>query len=358
MLLDIWMLSEQRFECDESNQKTHRDWTLVQGIHQPDRKNTMVAHILSASERRRFIRTFLVATLLILAASIASKAAELNAETLRSWNDYVQAQTARVSGNSRVGHFLWSEQSPDQIRRVRNGEILIAPIGENPKIVPHGLIHHWIGTIFLPRTTLEDVLSVVRDYDKYQSFYAPNVFDSKLLHKVGTDDAFALHMLNNAVVTKFALDAEFQTSYKQLDESRWYSVGHSTRIREVEQYGQPNQHELPPDTGHGFIWRLYNVARFQQQDGGVYVELEAAALSRDVPAALRWAVNPAVRRASRGSLLVSLQKTQEAILANSELASRSVKKQDQIEKTPRPADSSSLATEWGNGFVSRRAWAK
>jgi hypothetical protein len=193
-------------------------------------------------------------------------------------------------------------------------------MGDNPKVVPHGLIHHWIGAIFLPNTDLGDVLKVVRDYGKYKEFYAPNVVDSRLLRQAATGDAFSLRMLNKAVVAKFALDADFQNSYTRLDENRWYSVGYSTRIREVEEYGQADQHELPPNTGHGFIWRLYNVSRFEQRDGGVYVELEAVVLSRDVPGALRWLVNPVVRRASKGSLLVSLQKTHGAVLSTTALA--------------------------------------
>lgn len=261
-----------------------------------------------------------MAALLLLVASAVSKAAELNPETLTAWNQYVQSQKARVAENSQPGSFLWIDQSPDAIRRLRDGEVIVAGMGENPKAVPHGLIHHWIGAIFLPQTNVDDVLVVVRDYDKYERFYAPNVVNSKLLRQEGADDAFSLRMLNKTLVAKFALDAEFQTTYTRLDRTRWYSVANSTRIREIDGYGQADQHELAPDTGRGFIWRLYNIARFEQRDGGVYIEMETVALSRDVPSAVRWVVNPVVRRASKGSMVVSLQKTQEAVVGSKELA--------------------------------------
>lgn len=285
-------------------------------------KGTMRAQLIPRAERTRIIWTVVVASVLLAAASVSSKASELHPDTLRSWNEYIRAQNIRIDKSSKAASFLWSDQLPDRIRRLRNGEILVAPVGENPKPVPHGLIHHWIGAAFLPGTTLNDILALVRDYGKYQRFYAPNVVDSRLLQHSGTEDAFSLRMLNKALVTKFALDAEFQTSYARVNETRCYSVGYSTRIREVQEYGQPNQHELPADSGHGFIWRLYNIARFEQRDGGVYVELEAVALSRDVPSALRWLITPVVRRASRDSMLVSLQKTQQAVVASGELASR------------------------------------
>jgi hypothetical protein len=45
----------------------------------------------------------------------------------------------------------------------------------------------------------------------------------------------------------------------------------------------------------------------------VYAELEAIALSRDIPAAFRFFVTPIVRRVSRDSLATSLHQTRIAI---------------------------------------------
>jgi hypothetical protein len=71
--------------------------------------------------------------------------------------------------------------------------------------------------------------------------------------------------------------------------------------------------------GSGLIWRLFSIARYAQRDGGVYVELEAIALSRDIPPTFRWLIEPIVRRVSRGSLLTSLQQTENAVRLNAEL---------------------------------------
>jgi hypothetical protein len=107
---------------------------------------------------------------------------------------------------------------------------------------------------------------------------------------------------------------DFQNTFRQLDDNRWYSVSYTTRVRDVENYGTPDEHEGPIKTGRGLIWRVYSISRFEQRDGGVYVELEAVALSRDVPGGLRWLVDPIVRRTSKGSIHVSLEKTGEAVL--------------------------------------------
>ncbi len=328
--------------------------SILRAVGSMQGSKTRGARILSRSGRTRVIWTVILAGLLILAASVASKASELNPKTLAAWNKYVQVQNARVAESSHTASFLWSEQSPDRIRRLREGEILVAPSGENPKPVPHGLIHHWIGAVFLPNASLDEVLGVVRDYDKYERFYAPTVVDSRLLHQAGTEDAFSLRMLNKALVAKFALDAEFQSSYARIDKSRWYSVGQSMRIREIEEYGQAGQYELPPDTGQGFIWRLYNIARFEQRDGGVYVELEAVALSREVPVTVRWLVNPVVRRTSRGSMLISLQKTQEAVLGSNELATRAARKAQASHKES--ASAAAVPPDVDKGFLLRNAF--
>lgn len=278
------------------------------------RQRTSASPVLSKAERRRFVGAFLAAVLLILAASLKAKGAELSPETLKAWDAYVQTQQVRVAGYSNASPFLWSDQAPDRLRRLHQGETVVAPFGENPHKVPQGLIHHWIGAAFLPGARLDDVLSVVRDYGRYKDFYAPNVIESQVLRQADKEDTFSLRMLNKAVVAKFALDANFQSAFRRLDENKWYGITYTTSVREVENYGLADEHEAPANTGRGLIWRLYSISRFEQRDGGVYVELEAIALSRNIPGAFRWVVDPIVRRTSRSSIDVSLQKTEAAVL--------------------------------------------
>jgi len=79
---------------------------------------------------------------------------------------------------------------------------------------------------------------------------------------------------------------------------------------------------LKEGEGSGVIWRLFSIARYLERDGGVYIELEAIGLSRDIPASLRWIVEPIVRRVSRGSLSTSLQQTENAVLLHVALSKR------------------------------------
>ena len=94
---------------------------------------------------------------------------------------------------------------------------------------------------------------------------------------------------------------------------RFYTTSRTTRVREIDDYGEPGEHTIPEGQGGGYIWKMFSIARVQQRDGGVYVEFEAIALSRDIPVAARLFVDPLVRRVSRNSLLTSLQQTDQAL---------------------------------------------
>jgi hypothetical protein len=273
-----------------------------------------VAPPAHAKTNRPFVGAFLAAVSVLFAASVTSKGASLTPETLTAWDTYLHSQSARVAAYSKAAPFLWSDESPDRLRRVRNGEAVISAVGDNPHHVPQGLVHHWIGAIFLPGAHLDDVLSIVRDYGRYKEFYAPGVVDSRVLRHTDTEGRFSLRMVNNTAVTRFALDTDFEETYTRVDENKCYSISYTTRVREVENYGLSDEREAPENTGRGLIWRLYSLSRFEERDGGVYIELEAVALSRDIPVALRWLIDPVVRRTSRNSLRVSLQNTEQAVL--------------------------------------------
>jgi hypothetical protein len=246
-----------------------------------------------------------------LVAPSASHGIELKEETLRTWDAYLQAANLQMGSQT---HFLWADQLPERLQRVRGGEILVSSVGrQNPQPVPAGLIHDWIGAAFIPDTTIEHVLSTVRDYGNYKVYYKPTVVDSKLLSTTGPCERYSMRLVNKEVVAQTALDMEYETCYFRIDERRLYSITHTTRVQEIEHYGQTNEQELPPNQGSGYVWRLCSVARFEQRDGGTYVEVEAIALSRDIPMALRWVANPIVRRVSKNSMLVSLQQTKEAV---------------------------------------------
>jgi hypothetical protein len=81
----------------------------------------------------------------------------------------------------------------------------------------------------------------------------------------------------------------------------------------VEHAGTPRESVLPPDTGNGFLWRLYSYWRFQERKGGVYIECRAISLTRDVPLGLGWIIEPIIQKLPKESLINTLEATRRAL---------------------------------------------
>ena len=249
------------------------------------------------------------------AAPVLVFGADLKPETLQQWDEYVKAVDGRNQEHlAPAASFVSSAQNPDKSAKLRAGEIIVWPASHQvPLKVDSGLIHDWIGAAFIPDTTVREILAVLRDYDRYKQFYHPSVVESKLITSSDSKDEFSMVLMNKSVVAKTALDSDYQTTYTQVDEHSWYSISDTTRIQEIADYDTPLEHMLPENHGTGLIWRLHSVTRLEERDGGVYIQLEAVALSRDIPAGLRWIIDPIVRRVSRSSLATSLQQTESAV---------------------------------------------
>ncbi len=210
--------------------------------------------------------------------------------------------------------FLWALEDPSRAAQIRNGGIAVAPVlDRKPKKAPGGLIHHWTGAAFLPNVKLDELLELTRNYDRYKELYAPSVVESKALTREANTDRFSLRLLNKALFLKKALDADFVTENVRVNDSRWYSIARTTRVQEIEGYAEPGQRSIPEGQGSGYIWKMCSFTRLEQRDGGVYVEMETMALSRDIPGAIAIVANPIVRRVSRNSLFTSLKQTQAAV---------------------------------------------
>jgi hypothetical protein len=264
------------------------------------------------------VRSFISLLIAVAFFPMHVNAATLKPQTIADWDEYLQTVSGALEEQCRPGAtFLWVDQSPDRLAKVHDGEIVVAPARDHVPIkVQGGLIHHWVGAAFLPNAKVEDFLDVIHDYDRYKVFYAPSVIESKELARNGSDDKFNMQLVNHEFFAKMALDADYQVTSFHLDQGRFYSVARTTRVQQLQNYGQPSEHMLPEGQGAGYIWELFSVARLEQRDGGVYLEMETVALSRGIPAAFRIIADPIVRRVSRSAMLTAIKQTEDAVLCN------------------------------------------
>jgi hypothetical protein len=249
---------------------------------------------------------------IVLAASLGASAwcAELKPQTLQAFEQYIRQAEQRLEGRK---NFLWADESPERSRRAKQGEAVVQPAGAKPITeVTDGLVHDWLGTIFIPGVTLEQTLAVVQDYNRHKQLYKPEVVDSRILSRNQNDFRILLRLLKKKVIT-VVLDTEHDVHYQPVDRTRWRSSSKTTKIAEVENPGKPNERAKPPGTGHGFLWRLNTYWRFEERDGGTWVECEAISLTRDVPTGLGWLIEPIIRDLPKESLENTLKHTRAAL---------------------------------------------
>jgi hypothetical protein len=241
---------------------------------------------------------------------------QLKPRTLQAFETYIRdAEAAMQRALSGEGPFLWSDGSWERTQQIRGGAI-VAEFwsGQAPSEVPNGLIHDWIGAVFVPQATVEQALALVQDYDNHKNVYNPDVLDSKLISRDGNDFKIFLRLLKKKIIT-VVLDTEHDVHYASVDNTRWYCRSYTTRIAEVEDPGTAKERVLEPDSGYGFLWRLDSYWRFQERDEGVYVECRAVSLTRDIPLGLGWIIEPIIRKLPRESLINTLRATRDALSA-------------------------------------------
>jgi len=248
----------------------------------------------------------------------------LSPATVKAWDEYIAQERSLMEQKASSGKpFLWADEAPQRLDKLKSGQILIVPFEhQGLRKVPSGLIHHWLGAVFIPDARIQDVLQVIRNYSRYKDLYLPSVTVSKTIARGESQDRFYTRLVNRSILLGSAFETDCESMYIRLDERRAYSFTRSTRIQEIDNYGTPTQRTLREGEGSGILWRLFSVTRYAERDGGVYVEVEAMGLTRDIPASLHWLVDPMVRRISRSALTLSLQQTGKAAQSAAEVAKR------------------------------------
>jgi len=245
-----------------------------------------------------------------IVVTLASSAAELKPQTSEAFERYILQTEQRLRQDGQ----LWAEENPERARLAKQGQAVVRPFGAKPLIeIPDGLIHDWIGAVFVPGVTVDEALAFGQDYNRHKEFYKPEVVDSRILSHHDDDFHIFLRLRKKQIVT-VVLDTEHDVHYSRIDGKRWRSVSKTSRISEVQNAGKRDEKALPPGTGEGFLWRLYSYWRFEERDGGTWVQCEAISLTRNVPTGLGWIIEPIIRNLPKDSLESTLKETRAALV--------------------------------------------
>lgn len=255
--------------------------------------------------------------------SMNVEAATLKSKTVRAWEDYVELTEERIdrelgSDNGYfVVDFLPLDEAAQCQETIRAGETCILKMdtldgnGDDVEI-PSGLVHHWLGSLFIPDVSLDELMTWVRNYDDHERYF-DEVEASKLLSKEGDDVYDILLRLKRKKIVTVHYNTEHRVVYRHHDPRRISSKSFTTRIAQLDNPGTSAEREKPEGRDTGFLWRLNSYWRYKEVDGGVFVELETISLSRGIPAAVKWLVAGYVNSVPRESLESTLTSIRDGV---------------------------------------------
>lgn len=272
------------------------------------------------------LRITLAAIVCAAAFCPSASGADLKQKTTDAFNKYVAVTEARMAGELKPdGKFLYpdhpaavpSEDMQDAYARLKRGEILVerqeTKLDGKEVDVPDGMVHHWVGIMFIPGANLQQTLAVVQDYDHRAELYKPEVIAAHVISHQGDNYKIFMRLYQKRFTT-VVFNTEYDIHWGRVDENKMYSHSISTHVAEVKDADKPDGPEVPVGHGNGYLWRLNTYWRFEEKDGGVYVQCEALSLTRDIPFGLAWLIKPLVTKIPKQSLNRALGRTREVVL--------------------------------------------
>jgi hypothetical protein len=254
------------------------------------------------------VRRRLVIIAIVIAGGAPARAAELKPATVAAFDRYVRATEARMkdelSSNDRF------------VKPVKAGAFAIEALktreaGKEIE-VPDGLIHHWVGTVFVPGATVSQAVALLQDYNRHAEIYRPAVARSKIISRDGDRFRVYLRFFMKKGIT-VVMNSDHDAQFFRPSPDRAHSRIYSTRIAEAENPDTPKEREKPVGNDGGYLWRLYSYWRFLERDGGVYVQCESISLTRGIPTGLGWLIGPFVTSIPRESLTFTLETTRSTL---------------------------------------------
>lgn len=229
---------------------------------------------------------FLLPILLAPLACASVCAAELKPETVAAFDRYVKLSEEEMDQHKGFRDFLWLDrQDPKQKSLVWLGQSTIVPLttlDHGQQIdVPDGVIQHWLGLVFLEKSTLEKMSVILLNFNEYFHMIPLQIMESKLNKRDG-DQYDAFLRLYKKQVSAVVLNVNESAKYTQVDPMRAVIACHSTHIGEVERPRNKKKYdqERPAEDEAGYLWRLNFYLRMEEADNGVYVEIEMITLAR------------------------------------------------------------------------------
>ena len=226
----------------------------------------------------QLVRKCWLAIILTQAVPLLAQQPKPSAETLVAWDRYVSLTERDIQNQlNNSAAFVRSKSDVKKTKKVHVEELETKDEAKKQIKVTDGTIHHWLGAIYVPGKSLQDVLRWVRDYDRHKDYFV-DIEQSSLKRQDGdTYDVF-LRMKRSKWTVTARFNTDHRVVYSHHGIGRASSKSVATRIRQLDKEGN----EYLPGRDDGYLWRLNSYWRFSEHDGGVIVECETIGLSRSL----------------------------------------------------------------------------
>ena len=229
-------------------------------------------------------------------AGAGTSTEELPARAVAAFDRYVELASARFrrqvdEPNTFLDLRTWEGDARSEARRrFDDGDAWVRSLRKVDREMAEidagdGIIHHWAGTAWIPGATLEAALEVSRDFAAYPELYEPEVVTTRTIERAGPADFRVYMRFRKKKVITVTIDTEQRIRFFRPAASRAYSVSEALWARQIEDAGERDERHKP--AADGFLWDLYNTWRFEESDGGLYVEHESVILTRKPPFLMR-----------------------------------------------------------------------
>jgi hypothetical protein len=246
----------------------------------------------------------------------------LKTETLGAFEKYVRLTEARLQRElTGASPLLWIDRQPGAERtrlvaRLERGEIVSTRLETRDQgkgiDARGGLIHHWIGTVFLPGTKLDQVRAVVQDYDRYPQWFGPLILRARITSRSGSNFTVAMRTEMRKMLT-VTVDADYAITYQPVGSSGFHVRSLANNIHIVDSPGSASERRTPAEQTFGFLWRLNTYCSFSEMRSGTYEQCESISLTRDIPFGLGPIVRPLVSGIPRETLDFTLGQVRKVV---------------------------------------------
>jgi len=259
---------------------------------------------------RKASQALLLVLLLFFCFPTVIRSAELKPETVEAWNEYVKNTEKRIASElkSDSRFLIMDYQSKNDAiheqSKLRTGKVIVQSMESKDRnlsvMIPGGRIHHWRGSIFIPGADIDYILSRVKNPGS-SDMKQEDVLESRVMERSPNGLKLFLKLHRSKIVT-VVYNTEHTVSFNRNGPLKAHSSSVATKIAEVERLKDDVEREKPEGKDHGFLWKMNSYWRYKQLGDGVIVECESLTLSRRIPRAVGFFVNPIIDGIARESM--------------------------------------------------------